>query len=203
MSEKSTTDHNSLCRRANLSDARPDWQDAGVVPDSHEFFQKSITHKQLETLTTSRLGDWWGDMAPIRYPIQLFDAVRDIILNLSWQWLVVNLPAYRLLEVSFFKLAFGLDDETLSTDKYHAFKDVGINPCAWASRYARTQAIQYANHSVVLCQPMIADYLQGDNPKWGEFVTEANKKMSLPVGKQWNGYIWPFGQCLPVAGHLT
>jgi hypothetical protein len=104
------------------------------------------------------------------------------------------------------ELAIGLSDDVLSTDKYHSFKDVGINPTAWASRYARTQAISYANHSIVLCQPMIADWLQNGKkhwdsstpleelPAWGKFVVTTNNRLGLPEGKGWNGVIWPFGE---------
>ena len=193
--KKSDTDKTSQWRQAKLS-AAPTWERGVSIPDSKEF-QKRVTdtQKKFNALTVARLGDWYGGMKPIRYPVQAIDAVRDIILNLAWQYF--NPTGNPLWDHKFIALAGLLSDDVLTAGQY--FEGLGINPTAWASRYARTQAIRCANHSIVICQQMLVDYLQNRDETYQTLVVgEANKKLSAHGVKElWSGSIWPFGESLP------
>lgn len=178
-----------------------------------------ITEKRFETLTVARLGDWYGGMKPIRYPIQAIDAIRDAIVNMAWQ---VFQPTGADLDVSTAAGFFGslasaassvsdqvfvslggypfkgyLSDDYLSTgDKQSEsfFQKLGVNATAWASRSARTQAVTSATSSVVICQQMLVDRLQNDNSEYKAVVKQLNAQFSLSKEKAWKGLIWPFGK---------
>jgi hypothetical protein len=157
-----------------------------------------VTAKKLETLSVARLGDWHGDMNNIKYPVQAIDAIRDIILNLAWENL--NPTGEGPDGLKFMALAGYLNDDSLTTTQ--DFQELGINPTAWASRYARTQAIAYANDSVVLCQQTLVQCLSIGKGPYDDIVRNANKGIGaldengvvVPGRHPWSGAVWAFGE---------
>jgi hypothetical protein len=169
------------------TNAKNEWTHPTSVPESQ--FQKVVTGKKLETLTVARLGDWYGDMKKIQYPVQVVDCIRDIILNLAWHKL--NITGASFAGREFMAMAAYLSDYSLT--KMGSFQELGINPAAWTSRYARTLAIQYANDSVVMTQQLLVQCLSRSRKQYQDFVTKANKK--IPEAKEkWNGDVWGFGE---------
>ena len=141
-------------------------------------------------------------MQPIRYPVQVIDALRDVVLNVAWQYLLPTGGFFDFVaNKSFMELAgFPFDgyfsDDYLSSDDVKYFQGVGINPLAWATRSARTQVITSANHSVVICQQMLVDWLQNDNGQYNSLVKNLNE--NYLTGKHaWTGSVWPFGKSAP------
>ena len=193
------TDNSSFWRKADLSKS-PAWDHEGTVPDSSAF-QKRIAEKKFSTLTVARLGDWHGAMQPIRYPVQIIDAVRDIVLNVAWQYLQPSGSRWHFIwDQAFLELAgypFNgfLSDDYLSSSKMKYLQDLGVNPTAWASRSARTQVITSATRSIVICQQMLVDWLQNDNNQYKAVVTDINSNY-LEGKSPWTGSVWPFGKIL-------
>lgn len=159
----------------------------------------------IKVLTTSKLGDWYGPMKNIEYPIQIIDALRDIVMNLCWQW---SADKPWLLEWPYDmrgSLIWALN-KALSDDNLYGlvFKDNKINPLAWASRTAKTQAIANAKSSVIISQQMLVDSLPMDNGDYRTLVNgdKANNKIGLNEQYEfkkepWDGFTWPFGKFEP------
>jgi hypothetical protein len=201
-----STDNSSFWRRADLSKT-PSWEQGGTIPNSLDF-SKTITERKFETLTVARLGDWFGAMQPIRYPVQVIDAMRDVILNVAWQYFQPHMPVslldtgQHLWNMAFMELAgypFNgyLSDDYLSQAKIQYFQRLGINPTAWATRSARTQVITSATRTVVICQQMLVDWLQNSDTQYQAVVKRLNDDVSLAGEKAWTGSVWPFGTCPP------
>ena len=76
------TNNSSFWRKADLSKP-PARAHEGTVPDSSAF-EKRFIEKKFETLTVARFGDWLGAIQPICYPVQVIDAIRDVVLNVAW-----------------------------------------------------------------------------------------------------------------------
>lgn len=149
-------------------------------------------------MTIARLGDWSGGMQSIRYPVQVIDALRDVVLNVAWQFIQPT-GGFSLSDNAFMLLAgypFNgyLSDDYLSKDGVQYFQGLGINPTAWATRSARTQAITSATRSVVICQQMLVDWLQNDDRQYQGVVKGLNKDLQLAGEREWTGSIWPFGK---------
>lgn len=191
------TDNSSFWRKADLSKP-PAWAHQGTIPDSLAF-KKRVTEKKFETLTVARLGDWSGAMQSIRYPVQVIDAIRDIILNVAWQYFQPTGEGFHFVQDKAFMALAGypfngyLSDDYLSSDDMKYFQGLGINPMAWASRSARTQVITSATRSVVICQQMLVDWLQNDDRQYKVVVKKLNNDY-LTGDKAWTGSIWPFGK---------
>ena len=186
------TDRSSFWRKANLSKP-PSWEHGGTIPNSLGF-KKRITEKKFETLTVARLGDWFGGMQPIRYPVQVIDAMRDVILNAAWQH-AQQMGLYRpFLSLAGFPFDGYLSDDYLSSNEVQYFQELGISPLAWASRSARTKVITSATHSVVICQQMLVEWLQNSDKNYQAVVKGINDKLKLSVDNAWHGSIWPFGK---------
>lgn len=200
MADPSPTDKISFAGYFPLSEpVRSDWTIANRVEDSKGKFTKN-TKGKYQVLSVARLGDWYGDMKKIRYPVQALDAVRDMILNLAWARFDISTPGGPNA-IAFMELEETLSDDNLI--KRGFFQDLGVNPMAWASRYARNQAIQYANHSVVLDQQALVQALaahSGSN-SFKDFVKDGNIRIGsldkdgkpVPGKNQWDGFVWPFG----------
>jgi hypothetical protein len=200
LAEPSPTDKISFAVYSRLSvPVHSEWELAKTVEDSKGKFTKD-TKGKYQVLSVARLGDWYGGMRKIRYPVQALDAVRDMILNLAWVRFDITVPG------SPNAIAFMELEETLSDDnliKRGFFQDLGVNPMAWASRYARNQAIQWANHSVVLDQQAMVQGLaaHSGSKTFDDFVEDANARIGsldearnpIPGKIQWDGFVWPFG----------
>jgi hypothetical protein len=200
LADPSPTDKISFALYFPLSEPiRSQWDIAKRVEDSKGKFTKD-TKGKYQVLSVARLGDWYGGMRKIRYPVQALDAVRDMILNLAWVQFNITVPMDKNA-IAFMELEETLSDDNLI--KRGFFQDLGVNPMAWASRYARNQAIQWANHSVVLDQQALVQGLAAHSGSgtFEDFVKEANVHIGsldkdrhpVPGRKQWDGFVWPFG----------
>jgi hypothetical protein len=140
-------------------------------------------------LSVAKLGDWVGPMQNIEYPIQLIDAIRDIILNVSWRLLWTQNGKFYM---NGFKGLFmkPLADDTLLP----SFRKAKITPTAWASRIARTAVIQKAQEVVYIDIQTIAGYEQFRDEQWTKERDKINKALNLEGETAWNGVLWPYGE---------
>jgi hypothetical protein len=98
-------------------------------------------------LTVAKLADWTGSMNKIAYPIQVIDAVRDVILNVLFRMLWVRNNNFIRM---FSKLIVpAVTDEKLKT----SFEDAAVSPAAWTSRITRCKAIASARSDFILMLP--------------------------------------------------
>ena len=164
------------------------------------------TNAKPTVFTVSKMGNWYGIKdEEINYPMLIIDAIRDILLNLFWQWHA------KWSDDGFAPMRFGLHvfeankilgDDTLNSTLFQVY---GINPTAWASRYTRTWAIASAKSSVVICQQMLAQTLQIGEGDYQTIVGKVNESIGAegdPKTK-WDGTIWPIGKSLSLVKHVV
>jgi hypothetical protein len=140
-------------------------------------------------LSVAKLGDWSGPMQNIEYPIQLIDAIRDIIRNVGWRLLWTQNGKFSITAFKGFFMD-PLADKTLLP----SFQKAKITPTAWASRIARTAAIQKAQEVVYIDIQTIAGYEQFAHRQWTEERDKINKALKLEGKTAWNGVLWPYGE---------
>lgn len=161
----SGTDQKPFWRSAPLYLLEPQWtENGGAVNDKGANLkapEKNPFAFTIKVLTISKLGDWYRPMKNVDYPIQIIDALRDIVMNLCWQW---SADQFYLLEKPWdmrgsliWAMNKVLSDESLYG---FVFKDSKIKPLAWASRTAKTHAIANAKSSVIISQQMLVDSLR-------------------------------------------
>ena len=193
------TDQKSFWRSASLHSLEPQWtenggaiDDKGVKLKAPEKNPFEFTIKEgvgaIKVLTTSKLGDWYGPMKNIDYPIQIIDALRDVVMNLCWQWSAdqpLLLPWPVDLRGS---LIWGLN-KALSDESLYGFV---------------FKAIANAKSSVIISQQMLVDSLPMDNGDYRTLVNgdKANNKIGLNEQygfkkEPWDGFTWPFGKSQP------
>ena len=157
--------------------------------------------KTIPVLTVSKLGDWTGDMASIKYPVQFVDALRDVSLNVAWEVFDISWDSVVSKEklVAVRAGAFGmvldnLDDAKMKT--YLNNHNIHITPAAWASRTARCTAIGNAQKSVHICSELFATFIGGKKGAAGRYNDFVDKEIgrNLPEGHKWDGRMWPFGR---------
>jgi phosphatidylserine/phosphatidylglycerophosphate/cardiolipin synthase-like enzyme len=118
------------------------------------------------------------------YPAQIFDALRDFLLN----------------------IIAAVDNDTsgatgqltahlthLLSDSNSAFRQklltIGVNPASWASRYARCYAVGQATTSVRMTQQkLVMDDLYRASTDYQDLVAAIQDAL----GSTWDGYIWPY-----------
>ena len=134
-------------------------------------------------------------MNDIKYPVQFVDAVRDMLLNIVWQaGIGTSASSEKALGDLMIKAVNMLRDDGSFISDY-VYSILGINPAAWATRYARTKAIATATQSVYIGQQTIVNYLQVGNGAFDGVVQSINTSLGLKdAPRKWNGYIWPFGK---------
>ncbi|MCJ1385496.1 hypothetical protein MMC17_008619 [Xylographa soralifera] len=178
-----TTDTQSFRQTTKLSMATPNW-----APDALAslFDSKPIATSGIPVLTIAKLGDRTGPMDSIQYPVQLIDALRDLMLNIIWSLKVFKLPSFNIMPLAVAELA---DD---NSEILYALSELGITSAAWASRYARTQAVANATTSLHISNELLVNFLQVRNPKYQELVSTIDTDLGLTGSYAWNGYLWPF-----------
>lgn len=151
-------------------------------------------------------------MNKIQYPVQVIDCIRDVILNMAWHYF--NPQEASLAGKGFVTLLMTLGDWSLTKQGY--LQDLGVNPAAWASRYARVQAIQSANDSVIISQQMFTQCLGDGQAQYMTITYKANLYLTgkqpvkefrepwdkvqwdqVPWNDPWDGHTWPFGKSNP------
>ena len=208
------TDDNSTWWGANLSDPGVHWfsgyekttsdptvtfnpsveGDLGNIPDDvcEAPFKPLMKDKPgtIPVLTVAKLGDWYGPMQEIDYPVMVIDAARDVILNAVWQRSIGAGDGYFGLGTIIYGLTKTLGDDFQKRLPY--FQQYKINPAAWASRHTRTWAIANAQSSVIICQQMLVGSLQAGEDAFQGIIAGVNK--GLKDEELWDGFIWPFGE---------
>jgi hypothetical protein len=154
-----------------------------------EKFDRPASGKPV--LTTSKLGDWHGDMLKIDYPIQIIDCLRDIYMNVEWQKMARSTEREQGADIY---SAYGwLKDDTFFFGGL--LSTLGINPNAWASRTARNVAVEQAQSSIYISQQMLVDYLQSGSQEFKDLRDKINSATGLTAKKlDWEGWIWPYGK---------
>lgn len=138
-------------------------------------------------LTVHRLGDMNGSNHKLRYPIQIIDAIRDLVLNLLWHLIQIRAPhflwAFETMVIS------TLSDHNL----VQSMRAASTSPAAWASRIARCKAIELAQHHVYIDTDTIACCLHRDDNDWKKQRRSINDVLGLFGGEEWDGNVWPYG----------
>ena len=208
------TDQASFWRSTPLNVIEPQWKEnsstSGKAPEKNSFsYSIKDDPNAIKVLTTSKLGDWYGPMKNIDYPIQMIDALRDVVLNLAWQWSADQL-ALTIIEkpVDLRGLLIWTLNKALSDDSLYALvlKENKINSLAWASRTAKIHAISNAKHSVIISQQMLVDSLpMDDNDDYRKLINGDKPKNKIGLNEQygfkkepWDGFIWPFGKAIKI-----
>jgi hypothetical protein len=142
-------------------------------------------------LTVSKLGDWTGPMDKIAYPIQIIDAVRDVIVNILFRIFWVSKNDFIYYFDSFILPA--VSDEKLMA----SFEKAGVTPTAWASRITRCKAIASAKSAVYIDAAVIAcslhlDDKDSNNKVFGPVLQQVNKAVGLKDKDGWDGILWPY-----------
>lgn len=197
MNRDNLTDSQSFSRTARLGDdGRAKWSPNFEVAPLFNRQPTATSGKPI--FTVNKLGDWTGKMDSIEYPIQLIDAIRDLILNIlfrkvyrSGTWLsTIALNTYwnsMLPAVSDVKLL-------------PKFVEAGVTPAAWASRITRCKAIASATKTVFIDAATIACALHLDDPfpndpkKQNKFIhqvlPQVNKSGQMAGKDGWDGVLW-------------
>ncbi|MCJ1283553.1 hypothetical protein MMC26_002883 [Xylographa opegraphella] len=178
-----TTDTQSFRQATKLSTATPNWSPDTLAP---LFDSKPIATSGIPVLTVAKLGDWAGPMNSIQYPVQLIDALRDLMLNIVWSLNIYKLPSFNIMPQAVAEL--GDDNSEIMT----TLSELGVTSAAWATRYARTQAVANAVNSLHISTELLVNFLQVGNPKYQALVNTINTDLGLTGNYAWNGYLWPF-----------
>lgn len=179
LSVRTASDPNSWCIALAL-----DGSDAKDKPcDQVPMYSATPTNPNRgNALSVARNGDW--RMGSFEYPEQIFDALRDVFLNLATLWIEKTAPVHGPgLAVTLCKLLG--DDSPLLQRAAHK---LGVNPMAWATRYARSHAIRHAQRHVRMSQQAVAQAMGLAEDKFRDFVHSVNQRLGI----DWDGVVWPF-----------
>ena len=172
-----------------------------TTPPTPTAVSAVLTQGTVPVLSIAKLGDWHGKMTPIRFPVQMIDALRDLAMNTVWHIAhhltdkAVSDKAVKALSIFMGQLK---DTSLLDT-----FSKMDIHPAAWASRHVRVEAITRATKSVKMSVEHFAySDLQGKT-EWDAIVTDTNARVAslnkidpnqLPDNLKWDGILWPYGE---------
>ncbi|KAK3368471.1 hypothetical protein B0H63DRAFT_528836 [Podospora didyma] len=189
------SDTRSVMGTTNLaSQTKPtdkQWYDNTAAP----LFNRTPEAKEgIQVLTAAKLGDWFGPMYHIDYPVQLIDATRDLVLNIVWKIGATTKPDTM---ASFFKPAFNKLLTAVAdsnTEMQARMKNLRITPAAWASRIARNTAIKSAKKSIHISTEMFADFLMDGASEWEKLVKNVNGKddANSAIKLSWDGHLWGY-----------
>jgi hypothetical protein len=140
----------------------------------------------------SKLGDWTGPMKKIAYPVQVIDAVRDLVLNILYRLFWVHNNDYiHTFSMLFMPVVADVEHQRLEVRT--SFADAGVTPTAWASRIARCKAIESAKSAVYIDAAVIACSLHLDKEKnFQPYLDQLNKDVGLTGNDKWDGILWPY-----------
>ena len=174
----------------------------GTVVDRKPTFAAATSGATKPVLTVAKLGDWHGDMDKLEYPIQIIDAIRDVIVNAVYCIFVAKISSFtgplfnrQTLGPQFDPLVLKpVSDMRL----LKSFQEAKVAPTAWASRIARCNAIAGAKTHVILDAESIACFLHLREKDWttegGKYLEMVNKQIKLAGAPAWDGIIWPYGK---------
>jgi hypothetical protein len=191
--ENNTADKQSCSYSINLNtpvnNLANGWATEQVPLAKSQGFDQPASGKPV--LTTSKLGDWHGEMLKIDYPIQVIDCFRDIYMNVTWH-MGARLTEHDQGSNVCNLLSWIRDDTELFGG---GMRKIGINSNAWASRVARNAAIENSQSSIYISQQMLVDYLQKDVKEFRVLRDQINAATGLTAQKlDWDGWIWPYGK---------
>ena len=191
-------DHTSHRSVIDLKD-NADWHPQPEQTPMYSAPQANWT-QGTKVLAVARLGDWHGAFKEIQYPIQMIDALRDVVLSVLWRKIYVMLraassdkqvPAGQHWEA--FKPAFmALSDDNIKG----ILRDASIAPAAWASQIARHKAFGAATDTIHMDIEILAGFLQKLNKRWNDdVVVSVNKHMQMTAEQdKWDGVLWQYGK---------
>lgn len=159
-----------------------------------------------KVLAVSKLGDWTGPNKGLRYPIQIVDAMRDLLLNIAFRKIYTHVRDHpRAAET----VVAGVNDRIANdviagfgsvianvsdADMRLKLQEAGVSSAAWASRIARNRAVHLAEEVIYLDCEIIACFLQEGHKDWKtEFLDPANSHAELNKKDAWDGILWPYG----------
>jgi hypothetical protein len=90
--------------------------------------------------TVVKLGDWLGDMENLEYPVQIIDAIRDIVVNVVYRAMMAKMDlvgtALKPLKTPIVSGVLGsVADESL----LKSFQVAKVAPTSWASRICQPE----------------------------------------------------------------
>lgn len=160
-------------------------------------------------------------MTDFDYPIQVVQALKDLVMNVVWQsfnsksWVKSQVKSWTkseklanftqnnaiqgvavlLVDDLFTEQQVSRDhlSKAIGSTLSNPYKTLRVNPTAWASRMTRLNAIANAQKSVVICQHRITLPPLGGNAKI-KYVENINKHLALGDDRKWDGYAWPYGK---------
>ncbi|MEN3331001.1 MAG: hypothetical protein V7641_366 [Blastocatellia bacterium] len=156
------------------------------------YIDSPINTGNISALSVGRNGNW--PLSPIGVPVQIFDAIRDLILNVVAVVVETHIYDFTPLIVYINKLL---------SDDNPAFRSIlneaGINPAAWASRYARNYAVSRAEQSIRFSQQSFVDPYALFSSEYVNLVNEINTVLKI----NWDGYIWPYDTFMALGSALS
>lgn len=159
-------------------------------------------------LTVAKLGDWYGEMTHIRYPVQMVDALRDVAVNALWhlthQVATETDVIDTLKRAAVMKSLSNFVESVKDTKLRDTLGKMKIHPAAWASRLVRVGAIASAQKCVRMSvEHLVYCDLVGQK-KWQEVmasvdgmtagILKVEDAKSLDLKHKWNGWLWPYGK---------
>ncbi len=184
------TDTTSWSRGKRFGDASPAFPHAVAPP----YSGSPRNTGDLAALSVGRNGLWPNDW--MGYPVQVFEAARDFVLNAFAAMVETHLSARTDLIA---RLAAALSDD--NPEIRGVMGRLGINPAAWATRYARNYAIRNARRVVRLEQQKLVldEQLAARHQDYLRLVAEVNRMARI----DWDGLIWPFDTLLALGYALA
>lgn len=181
--------------------ARESWKKPPNVPllSKTPTASTSNTAGASTVLSVAKIGDWTADNMGYEFPIQMFDAARDLIQNLIIHVVRKQKPNFGL------QIMQGIFNLYTDANLKDAFAKGKITPAAWASRSTRNLAISKAKKAVYVDIEIIASFLHLRNPrnkneksetkdKVEAGIASINKEMKLAGDQAWDGVLWPYGK---------
>lgn len=134
----------------------------------------------ISALSVAKNGNWPSHYLGV--PAQIFDAIRDFILNL-----VAAVLQQHHLGSGWITLAVKLlDDDNEEFRKI--LQDAGISPAAWMSRHIRNVAVARAQRCVRMSQQTFVQDAVKMSSEFKKLLGEINSYL----GTNWDGCFWPY-----------
>jgi hypothetical protein len=179
-------DEGSFCLTNTLAEKLENFTATDAVP---AFTGSGPGRGSVRALSVARAGMW-----PADFPVlsaQVFDAVRDIVLNVAAVWCETHLgPAGDALKV---QIVRALDDD--GPVFAQLLRDAGLAPAAWSTRYARNYAIARARSTLRFTQQKLVM----DDALASPHFKDLRDRINAKLGISWDGYFWPFDTLVALA----
>ncbi|KAF7167881.1 hypothetical protein CNMCM5623_001028 [Aspergillus felis] len=186
-------DSSSMAWSTKLAVPRPDaFQQASS--DVPLYGHTPQTPTGIPVLTTSKIGDWRDGSR--EYPVQILDAIRDILLQGLWGLNKLHLPKINLMSV--------FVDALADKNMVQFLSQFNVTPAAWASKHARLHAISSATSSIHMTQQTFVNFFENGTSAYDRMRQTINDRLHLSgTPASWDGNIWPFDLLVAFAKALS